>query len=145
MESDDCMLKYFVEDDEYDDSIEYGDGYCDYAEGYFYDEENGWGGMEMSPVSNEDAIIVGTDDKKQSDMPEESSMDTQSISHPLSDEERTNMDIKDGASVDNMATERRKKEKRKSQDDGVESEQNDRNEIAIEVKKKKDSISKSDV
>ncbi|MCL7038670.1 hypothetical protein MKW94_002514 [Papaver nudicaule] len=143
MESDECMLKYFVEDDEYDDSIEYGDGYCDYADGYFYDEENGWDGMEMSPVSNSDAIILGTDEKRKS----ESSMDTKLISHPLSlsDEEKTNMDIKDRVSVENMATERQKKEKRKSQENGVESEQNARNEIAIEVKKKKDSISKSDV
>ncbi|MCL7032931.1 hypothetical protein MKW94_008122 [Papaver nudicaule] len=116
----------------------YGDGYCDYADGYFYDKENGWDGMEMSPVSNEDAIIVGTDDKKQSDMPE-SSMVTQSISHTLSgDEEKTNMDIKDGASAENMPTKRQKKEKRKSQEDGVESELNDGKETAIEVKKKKD-------
>ncbi|MCL7024020.1 hypothetical protein MKW94_022027, partial [Papaver nudicaule] len=117
-------------------------GYCDYADGYFYDEENGWDGMEMSPVSNDDTIILG-DEKKNSDMPE-SSMEL--ISHTLSgDVEKTNMGIKDGASVENMATERQKREKRKSQEDRVESEQIDGNETAIEVKKKKDSISKSDV
>ncbi|RZC44105.1 hypothetical protein C5167_037052 [Papaver somniferum] len=61
------------------------------------------------------------------------------------DEEKTNMDSEDRASEENIATERKIKEKRKSQEDGVESEQSNGIETAIEVKKKKDSISKSDV
>ncbi|KAI3838346.1 hypothetical protein MKX03_005474 [Papaver bracteatum] len=55
------------------------------------------------------------------------------------------MDIEDGALEENISTEGKKKEKRKSQEDRVESEHNDGIEIAIEVKKKKDSISKNDV
>ncbi|MCL7032768.1 hypothetical protein MKW94_012778 [Papaver nudicaule] len=89
-------------------------------------------------------MVLG-DEKEKSDMPE-SSMITQSISHlPCDDEEKANMDIQDGVSEENMATERKKKEKRKTQEDGVESEQNDGIEIAVVVKKKKDYISKSDV
>ncbi|KAI3912992.1 hypothetical protein MKW92_014421 [Papaver armeniacum] len=65
--------------------------------------------------------------------------------HPSGDEEKTNIDIRDGASEENMAIERKKKEKRKAQEDEVETEQNGGIEVAIEVKKKKDSISKIDV
>ncbi|KAI3841147.1 hypothetical protein MKX03_007875 [Papaver bracteatum] len=52
------------------------------------------------------------------------------------------MDIEDGvfSSEESVETERKKKEKRKSQEDGVESEQNDNIEAAIGVKNKKDSI-----
>ncbi|KAI3860981.1 hypothetical protein MKW92_046653, partial [Papaver armeniacum] len=56
-------------------------------------------------------------------------------------EEKTNMHIGNGASEENMATERKKREKRKSREDGVGSEQNDSIEIDIEVKKNEKSIS----
>ncbi|MCL7046925.1 hypothetical protein MKW94_022038 [Papaver nudicaule] len=126
----------------------YGDGYCDYDGIYIgpdaSDSDDEWNQMSpMGTVSN-DAMVLG-DEKKKSDMPE-SSIDTQSISHLLrDDEEKANMDIEDGVSEENMATERKKKEKRKTQEDGIESEQNDGIEIAFQVKKKKDSKSKSDV
>ncbi|KAI3981834.1 hypothetical protein MKX01_017251 [Papaver californicum] len=55
-------------------------------------------------------------------------------------EEKTNMDIEDGASEQNMATERKKKEKRKTKEHGVEPEQKYGFETAIEVKKNKNSI-----
>ncbi|MCL7030620.1 hypothetical protein MKW94_016336 [Papaver nudicaule] len=128
-------------------------GGCDYDGVYFSDNEKddysdemseGEYSDEMSAVGtvSKEATILG-DEKKKSYM---SSIDTKLISHHLnSDEEKTNMDIEDGASEEIMATERKKKEKRKTQEDGVESEQNDDIETAIEVKKKKESISKSDV
>lgn len=56
-------------------------------------------------------------------------------------EEKTNMHIGDGASEENMETERKKREKRKSWEDGVGSEQNGGIEIDIEVKRKERSIS----
>ncbi|KAI3902234.1 hypothetical protein MKW92_022978, partial [Papaver armeniacum] len=68
-------------------------------------------------------------------------MDTQLILHHHHNEEKTNMHIGDGASEENMATERKKREKRKSREDGVGSEQNDSIEIDIEVKKNEKSIS----
>ncbi|XP_026430678.1 uncharacterized protein LOC113327752 isoform X2 [Papaver somniferum] len=129
------------DEDVYDDSIVYGDGYDDYEGECFYlstDDDEGEG-----TIPN-DARILG-DEKKKPDM-SGTRMEKELSSHHLSgDGEKTNMDIEDKALEENMATERKKKEKRKSQEDGVESEQNSGMEIAIEVKKKKDSISKNDV
>ncbi|KAI3841143.1 hypothetical protein MKX03_007871 [Papaver bracteatum] len=125
--------------DDYDHSIVYGDGYDDYAGECFYlstDDEEG--------EPNEGTVSILGDEKKKTDM-SESGVEKELGFHHLSDGEETNMDIEDGALEENMATERKKRENRKSQEDGVESEQNSGIEIAIEVKKKKDSISKSDV
>lgn len=132
--------------DDYDHSINYGDGYDDY-EGVdfseYIDAEEGEG-SEMSPVGT--VLKDATCDEKNKSDRSETRRDSQIILHRHSgDEEKTNMDIENGASEENMATERKKKEKRKSQEDGVESEQNDGIEIAIEVKKKKDSIIESNV
>ncbi|KAI3860980.1 hypothetical protein MKW92_046652 [Papaver armeniacum] len=134
--------KYCDEDydwDDYDHSINYGDGYDDY-EGVdfseYIDAEKGEGN-EISPVGTVLKDAIG-DEKNKSDR-SETRRDSQIILHRHSgDEEKTNLDIEDGAS------EEKTKEKRKSQEDGVVSEQNDGIEIAIEAKKKKDSISKSD-
>ncbi|KAI3902515.1 hypothetical protein MKW92_034435 [Papaver armeniacum] len=128
----DLARKYKEESRGYDPTkfteIKYTDGYFDYDGECFYDDD------EVEWRSEEKSDISGT------------RMDKQSNFHQHSgDEEKTNMEIEDGASEENMTIERKKKEKRKSQEDGVESEQNDGIEIAIEVKKKKDSISKSNV
>ncbi|KAI3935570.1 hypothetical protein MKW92_027292 [Papaver armeniacum] len=123
----------------------YSDGYCDYLGVFFSDDEEGEQN-EMSSMGtvSVDATIL-SDEKRKPDM-SGTSMDSQLMLHHHSGvEEITNMDIKDGASEENMATEMRKKEKRKSQEHGVESEQNDDIELAIEVKKKKDSMSNSNV
>ncbi|KAI3935569.1 hypothetical protein MKW92_027291 [Papaver armeniacum] len=140
--------KYCDEDydwDDYDHSINYGDGYDDY-EGVdfseYIDAEEGQGN-EVSPLGTFLKDATG-DEKNKSDR-SETRRDTQFILHHHSgDEEKTNMDIEDGASEDNMANERNKKEKRKSREDGVDSEQNGSIEIAIEVNKKKDFICESD-
>ncbi|RZC44103.1 hypothetical protein C5167_037060 [Papaver somniferum] len=141
-----AFLDEDYDSDDYDHSINYGDGYDDY-EGVdfseYIDAEEGEG-SEMSPVGT--VLKDGTCDEKNKSDRSETRRDSQIILHRHSgDEEKTNMDIENGASEENMATERKKKEKRKSQEDGVESEQNDGIEIAIEVKKKKDSIIESNM
>ncbi|KAI3902237.1 hypothetical protein MKW92_022981 [Papaver armeniacum] len=129
----DLARKYKEESRGYDPTkfteIKYTDGYFDYDGECFYDDDDGEWSELSSPKKKSD--ISGTRMDKQSN-----------FHHPCV---LVNMDIENGASEENMATERKKKEKRKSQEDGVESEQNDGIEIAIEVKKKKDSISKSNV
>ncbi|MCL7046648.1 hypothetical protein MKW94_012813, partial [Papaver nudicaule] len=122
----------------------YCDAYvCDYEGKIFGDDSDDEEveGDEMLPVH---ATTLG-DEKRE---PEESgtSMDSQLVlNHHSGDEQKTNMDIEDGASKENIVTDREKKEKRKTQEDGVGSEQVDGIETAFEVKKKKESISKSDV
>ncbi|XP_026388566.1 uncharacterized protein LOC113283501 [Papaver somniferum] len=131
-------------------SIEYtaGDYDYDYDGECFYDDDDDeveWSELSTSARDIVKKAKILEDEKKKSGMTG-TSLDTQpNFHHPSCDEEKTNMDIEDGASEENISTERKKKEKRKSQEDRAESEQNDGNEIAIEVKKKKDSISKSDV
>ncbi|KAI3902235.1 hypothetical protein MKW92_022979 [Papaver armeniacum] len=120
--------KYCDEDydwDDYDHSINYGDGYDDYEVvdfSEYIDAEKGEGN-EISPVGTVLKDAIG-DEKNKSDR-SETRRDSQIILHRHSGEEKT-------------------KEKRKSQEDGVVSEQSSGIEIAIEAKKKKDSISKSD-
>ncbi|KAI3841135.1 hypothetical protein MKX03_007863 [Papaver bracteatum] len=148
MDLDAFLDKYCDEDydwDDYDHSINYGDGYDDYDGVDFseYIDAQEGKGNEMSTVGT--VLKDATGDEKNKSDRSETRRDSQFILHHHSgDEEKTNMDIENGASEENMATERKKKEKRKSQEDGVVSKQNDGIEIAIGAKKKKDSISKSD-
>ncbi|KAI3912987.1 hypothetical protein MKW92_014416 [Papaver armeniacum] len=126
--------------DEYDHSIVYGDGYCDYEGECFYESSDDEDGKLFQGTVSNEATIFG-DESNKTDM-SESGVEKELVFHHLSgDGEKTNMDIEDGALEENMATERQKREKRKSQEDGFESEQNGGIEIAVEVKKKKDSIS----
>ncbi|KAI3902514.1 hypothetical protein MKW92_034434 [Papaver armeniacum] len=136
----------------------YCDGYDDYEGENFYSDDEDEMSMSLEETVMKNAEILA-DEKKKSDMsgtrldtPSNfrqhtggTSMDSQVILHHRSgDEEKVKMDIEGGASEENKATEGKKKEKRKLQEDGVESEQKDGTETAIEVKKKKDSVSKSD-
>ncbi|KAI3841150.1 hypothetical protein MKX03_007878 [Papaver bracteatum] len=136
MDLDAFLDKYCDEEydwDDYDHSINYGDGYDDYDGVDFseYIDAQEGKGNEMSTVGT--VLKDATGDEKNKSDRSETRRDSQFILHHHSgDEEKTNMDIEDGASEDNT---------RKSQEDGVDS---DGIEIAIEVKKKKDSISKSD-
>ncbi|KAI3841152.1 hypothetical protein MKX03_007880 [Papaver bracteatum] len=117
----------------------YSDGYCDYLGVFFSDDEEGEQN-EMPSVGtvSVDATIL-SDEKRKPDM-SGTSMGSQLILHNRSgDEEKTSMNIEDVASEENRATERKTKEH------GVESKQNDDIETAIEVKKKKDFISESNV
>ncbi|KAI3838350.1 hypothetical protein MKX03_005478 [Papaver bracteatum] len=127
----------------------YTDGDFDYDGECFYDDDDDdeveWSTLSTSAKDIVMRAKILEDEKKKSGMTG-TSLDTQSnFHHPGGDEEKTNMDIEDGASEENIFTERKKKEKRKSQEDRVESEQNDGIEIATELKKRKDSISKNDV
>ncbi|RZC81101.1 hypothetical protein C5167_043677 [Papaver somniferum] len=107
----------------------YCDGYKDYEGEIFYSDDDD----EMSMMSVEtvmkDAKILA-DEKKKSDMLG-TRMDAQSYSHhhwgysANSSEVACEMDIEDGPSEPSMATVGKKKEKRKLQEDGVESEKND--------------------
>ncbi|MCL7026700.1 hypothetical protein MKW94_008724 [Papaver nudicaule] len=131
----------------------FNSGGCDYDGVYFSDNEEGEYSDEMSEgeyydemsavgtVSKEATIVDA--EKKKPDMSGTSMGSRLLLNHLSGDEEKTNMDIEDGAIEENMATERKKNVKRKTQEDGVESEQNDDIVIVVEVKKKKDSISKS--
>ncbi|RZC44107.1 hypothetical protein C5167_037051 [Papaver somniferum] len=121
----------------------YCDGYADYeGENFYSDDEDEMSTMPVESVMKDAKILA--DEKKNLDM-SGASLDTQSnICQNTGDEEKVKMDIEGGASEDNKATEGKKKEKRKLQEDGVESEQKDGIEIAIQVEKKKDSISKTD-
>ncbi|KAI3912990.1 hypothetical protein MKW92_014419 [Papaver armeniacum] len=92
--------------------------------------------MSMMSVETvmKDAKILA-DEKKKSDN-SGTRMDTRSNFHQNSgDEENIKMDIEGGPSEPSMATVGKKMEKRKSQEDGVESEQNDGIAVPIEVKK----------
>ncbi|KAI3950898.1 hypothetical protein MKX01_013608 [Papaver californicum] len=125
----------------YDLSINYCDGPHDYDGIDFDDWVDDGNGYIMPPertVSNDATIL--SDEKKKPNM-SGTSIDTELILHNYSgDEEKTNMDIEDGASEENMATERKKKEKRKTKEHGVEPQQKDGFETAIEVKKNKKSL-----
>ncbi|KAI3935571.1 hypothetical protein MKW92_027293 [Papaver armeniacum] len=123
----------------------YCDGYDDYEGEIFYsdDEDEDEMSMSLEETVMKNAEILA-DEKKKSDM-SGTRLDTPSnFPQHTGDEEKVKMDIEGGASEENKATEGKKKEKRKLQEDGVESEQKDGTETAIEVKKKKDSVSKSD-
>ncbi|KAI3838349.1 hypothetical protein MKX03_005477 [Papaver bracteatum] len=120
----DLAKKYKEESLGYDPTKKYTDGYFDYDGECFYDDDEGEWSVHSTSAKDvmKDAKIL-EDEKKKSGM-SETSLDTQSnFHHPSCDEEKTNMDIEDGASEENISTERKKKEKRKSQEDRAESEQ----------------------
>ncbi|KAI3838348.1 hypothetical protein MKX03_005476 [Papaver bracteatum] len=121
----------------------YCDGYADYEGENFYSDDDDEMLMMSVDTATKDAKILA-DEKKNLDM-SGTSLDTLSnFRQHTGDDEKVKMDIEGGCSEENKEIEGKKKEKRKLQEDGVESEQKDSTETAIEVKKKKDSVSKSD-
>ncbi|XP_026439608.1 uncharacterized protein LOC113338389 isoform X1 [Papaver somniferum] len=106
------------------------------------------GRFERNPIdeSNGEKIDMGIEDGASANQSSERRMSEGDVETMEEDISGATKSTNGNTSEEDMSTEMKdKKEKRKLQEDGVESEQNEYIETAIEVKKKNKSISTSDV